>query len=153
MTVQARRIDATSPDALALLDAMVAGLAEVYGADVEDRTPRATAADFSPPGGAYVALYEDGRPVGGGGLKRLAPDLGELKRMYVVPVARGRGLARVLLAALEDAARDLGYARLRLDTGPHNVEAQRLYDTSGYARIPDYNGNGLAVYWAEKKLR
>ena len=153
MAVSARRIDAASPDAVALVRAMVAEITGHYGPLLESRTPSATPEDLSPPGGCFVALYEDRRALAGGGVKRLSDDTGEIKRMYVVPEARGRGLSRALLAALEEAARDLGYARVRLDTGSSQVEARRLYESSGYAEIPDYNGNAYAVYWAEKKLR
>jgi GNAT superfamily N-acetyltransferase len=57
----------------------------------------------------------------------------EIKRMYVAPEARGRGVARALLAALEQAARDRGYDVLRLETGLSQPEASALYTSSGYA--------------------
>jgi GNAT superfamily N-acetyltransferase len=72
--------------------------------------------------------------------------------MYVAPQARGQGVARVLLTALEDAARELGYAKVRLDTGPEQPHARRLYESAGYVEIADYNGNPHAGYWAEKPL-
>jgi GNAT superfamily N-acetyltransferase len=72
--------------------------------------------------------------------------------MYVVPEARGRGAARELLGALEDAARALGYARVRLDSGPGQPHARTLYESAGYQEIADYNGNPFAAYWAEKTL-
>ena len=72
--------------------------------------------------------------------------------MYVMPERRGEGLARMLLTALEDAARDLGYVRVRLDTGRHQHAALRLYPSAGYLEIDDYNGNPYASYWAEKRL-
>jgi GNAT superfamily N-acetyltransferase len=153
MSIEVRRIDSASPDALALVEAMLAELSTHYGPwDPSVSTPSATPEDLAPPGGAFVALYEDGRAVAGGGVKRLAAGMGEIKRMYVVPEARGRGLARVLLGALEDAARELGYARVRLDTGRFQPKAERLYRTSGYREIPDYNDNAYASYWGEKAL-
>jgi GNAT superfamily N-acetyltransferase len=85
-------------------------------------------------------------------VKTLGPGLGEIKRMYVAPHVRGRGLARRLLAALEDAAWRLGHDRVRLDTGPAQAHAKALYESAGYVEIPDYNGNPHASYWAEKKL-
>jgi GNAT superfamily N-acetyltransferase len=69
-----------------------------------------------------------------------------------VPHARSRGLARALLAALEAAARDLGYERVRLDTGARQPHARALYEAEGYRSIPDYNGNPYAAFWAEKRL-
>ncbi|HVL96633.1 MAG TPA: GNAT family N-acetyltransferase [Solirubrobacteraceae bacterium] len=148
-----RRIPADSPTALALVDAMVAEVAVGY--DVPDLSggPSASPEDFSPPGGCFVALYDEaGRAVAGGGVKRLGPDVAELKRMYVVPDRRGSGLGRALLAALEDAARDLGYARVRLDTGPQQPEAEALYRASGYREIGNYNANPWASFWGEKVL-
>ena len=69
-----------------------------------------------------------------------------------MPEARSRGHARRLLAALEDAARDLGYEIARLDTGPKQPHAQALYESAGYRSIPSYNGNEVATYLGEKVL-
>jgi len=67
-----------------------------------------------------------------GGLRLVAADVGELKRMYVVPTARRRGIARALLHHLEDGARLLGASRLRLETGLNQPEAIALYESAGY---------------------
>jgi GNAT superfamily N-acetyltransferase len=72
--------------------------------------------------------------------------------MYVVPEARGRGLARRLLEALEDAARATGHRVARLDTGARQPHARALYESAGYRAIGDYNGNPYAVFWGEKAL-
>jgi GNAT superfamily N-acetyltransferase len=114
--------------------------------------PTATAADFSPPGGNFLVAYLDGEPVACGGLKRLGPGTVEIKRVYVRPDVRGRGVSRALLAGLEDAARDAGYAVIRLDTGNNQPEALKLFQTSGYEAIGDYNDNPWASYWFEKRL-
>jgi GNAT superfamily N-acetyltransferase len=148
--MEVRHIPADSAEAIALCEAMIASVMELYS-DLGPG-PSAAPADFSPPGGVFVALYEDERAVAGGGVKRLDDETCEIKRMYVVPEARGRGLARVLLAALEDAARGLGYTRVRLDTGRHQHAALRLYPSAGYLEIDDYNDNPYASYWGEKRL-
>jgi GNAT superfamily N-acetyltransferase len=135
-----------------LIEAMIAELEQFYGRIDRAGMPSATAADFAPPGGRFLVLYEGLEAVACGGVKRLEDGLGEIKRMYVIPHARGRGVGRVLLVALEDAARDLGYARVRLDTGPRQPHARALYESAGYAEIPDYNDNPAASYWAEKRL-
>jgi GNAT superfamily N-acetyltransferase len=70
----------------------------------------------------------------------------------VVPAARGRGVARELLGGLEDAARELGYAVARLDTGPYQPQAQRLYERAGYEPIGNFNENPFASFWGEKAL-
>jgi GNAT superfamily N-acetyltransferase len=114
--------------------------------------PTATAADFSPPGGNFLVAYLDGEPVACGGLKRLGPGTVEIKRVYVRPDVRGRGVSRALLTALEDASREAGYEVIRLDTGNNQPEALKLFQTSGYEPIPDYNDNPWASYWFEKRL-
>ena len=79
--------------------------------------------------------------------------MAEIKRMYVVPEARGRGLGRRLLEALEETARELGYARIRLDTGARQPHARAMYEAAGYHPIENYNGNAQASFWGEKVLR
>jgi GNAT superfamily N-acetyltransferase len=73
--------------------------------------------------------------------------------MFVAPQARGQGVARALLGALEAAARELGYAVARLDTGPDQPHARALYESSGYVEIDNFNANPVATYFAEKPLR
>ena len=72
--------------------------------------------------------------------------------MYVVPEARGRGVAKELLGALEDEARALGYSAARLDTGPQQPHAERMYRAAGYAPIENFNANPFASFWGEKPL-
>ena len=151
--MEIRSVPADRSPAPELLEAMVAETSSHYGARIDQEgMPSGDPAVFSPPGGAFIVIYEDGRPVAGGGVKRLADGIGEIKRMYVVPEARGRGVARRLLTALEDAARELGYARVRLDTGREQPHARALYESAGYREIPDYNDNPFASYWGEKTL-
>lgn len=114
--------------------------------------PKAGPEELSPPGGAFLVGLLDGRAVCCGGVKRLPDGACEIKRMYVAPEARGRGVARALLHALEDEARRLGYAVARLDTGPQQPHARRLYESEGYAEIANFNGNPVATYFAEKRL-
>ena len=132
---------------------MIDELVPLYGRIDVPGAPTATPAEMSPPTGAFLLGYEAGRPVCCGGVKRL-PDDGacEIKRMYVVPGARGRGVARLLLAALEDAARALGYRVARLDTGPAQPHAQHLYESAGYRPIANFNHNPFASFWGEKAL-
>jgi GNAT superfamily N-acetyltransferase len=104
------------------------------------------------PDGAFLVGWEGERAVAIGGLRRLEDGVCEIKRMYVVPGARSRGAGRALLAALEQHARELGYERARLDAGPAQVHSQELFQQTGYAEIPRYNANHIAVYFAEKRL-
>ncbi len=149
-TVDVRSEPADGPVARGLVAAMEAEILDLYGPAEMPTT--AHPEELTPPDGAFVVLYEAGSPVAGGGVKRLDDEVGEIKRMYVVPAARSRGHARRLLAALEDAARELGYRRARLDTGPSQPHSLALYESAGYVAIPDYNGNVVATYWGEKRL-
>jgi GNAT superfamily N-acetyltransferase len=149
--IEFRREPAGSPAARTLLKAMEQEMLELYAMS-EMPTP-ATIEDLEPAsGGAYVVGWEDDRAVAGGALKRIGPGVAEIKRMYVLPDSRSRGLARRLLAALEDAARELGYERVRLDTGPSQPHARALYESAGYQTVPDYNDNPYAAYHGEKSL-
>ncbi|UNO41552.1 GNAT family N-acetyltransferase [Streptomyces sp. MST-110588] len=103
---------------------------------------------FAPPRGAYLIAYEDGRPLASGGWR--AQERGELgyadgdaevKRMFVVPQARGRGLARRILAALEADARAAGRTRMVLETGYKQPEAFALYSSCGYRVVEKFGFN------------
>lgn len=145
--------DPTDRPARDLIAAMVDEMSELYGRRLDaPGAPRADPEDLRPPHGACVVGWSGERAVAVGVVKRLDGGTAEIKRMFVAPAERGRGVAAGLLAALEDAARALGYARVRLDTGPRQPHARALYDRAGYREIPDYNGNHAASYWAEKDL-
>jgi len=102
-----------------------------------DETP-VDPAEFAVPGGRFLVGFLDGEPVACGGIRVTGPDVAELKRMYVDPAQRGRGFARLLLAALEEAARGLGCTRVQLETGDRQPEAIALYESAGYTRITDF---------------
>jgi len=135
-----------------LLAAFEVEIAELY--EDWDRAvgPSASPAELSAPHGAFLLVSLDGTGVGCGGVKRLSDGVAEIKRMFVDPEVRGRGVARRLLGALESAARELGYTTVRLDTGRFQPDAHHLYSTAGYRAIPDYNGNPYASFWFEKAL-
>ena len=136
-----------------LIAAMVAEMAVLYGRIDVPGMPSATPADFAPPRGTFLVGFDAaGSPVCAGGVKPLDDDAAEIKRMYVAPAARGRGHARELLRALEDAARDLGNGVVRLDTGPRQPHAQAMYESAGYRPIGNFNANPVASFWGEKRL-
>ena len=152
ITVRAEAAD--SLIAVRLVDAMVTEMDQLYGqAPGGGVGSGASPSDFTPPTGAFLVIYAAGKPVAGGGLKRDDDGVAEIKRMYVVPEARRQGLGRRLLEALEDRARELGYARIRLDTGDRQPHAQAMYQRAGYHPIGNYNGNSMASFWGEKILR
>jgi putative acetyltransferase len=88
--------------------------------------------------GAFLIGYLQGEPVACGAIRCLAADVAEIKRMYVVPAARGRGFSTSMLAALEENGRQLGMRRLVLETGPRQLEALALYRRAGYVSIPRF---------------
>jgi GNAT superfamily N-acetyltransferase len=143
---------ADSPAGRALLVAYIADATTRIGEWDETRTPPASAEAMAPPGGAFLVAYLAGEPVGCAGLVHLDENAGEVKRMYVAPAARRRGLARALLARLEEAALAAGYARVRLDTSAGQPEARALYEAMGYRHIEAYNDNQYAAHWFEKEL-
>ncbi|KDP90263.1 MULTISPECIES: GNAT family N-acetyltransferase [Clavibacter] len=133
------RVDWDDVDATLLRAAQRAELDLRYGGDTEPGT-KPTAADMAV---FLVARDPDGRAVGCGGI-RLLGDRGdgipwaELKRMYVVPAARGTGVATALLRALEETARELGVVDLVLETGPEQPDAMRFYAREGWTEIPRF---------------
>ncbi|MGX6447454.1 GNAT family N-acetyltransferase [Patulibacter sp. S7RM1-6] len=143
---------ADAPESLALQEAFVAELAERYPERGDLRPPIVRADEVAPPAGAWVVARLDGRAVACGGLRPLADGIVEVKRLYVAPAARGRGLSRRLMEHLHERARAAGYRTVRLDTGDRQEEAQALYRSLGYREIPDYNGNRLATLWFERAL-
>jgi GNAT superfamily N-acetyltransferase len=152
--VEFRVVPADSGSGGELLAAMRAEIAAIYaGLDLDGpEMPRAGAKELGPPGGTFLIGTRDGEPVCCGGVKRLDERTCEIKRMYVAPQARGQGVARALLGALEKAARGLGYAVVRLDTGPDQPHARALYESAGYVEIENFNDNPVATYFAEKPL-
>ncbi len=111
-----------------------------------DATP-VDPAQFTAPNGAFLVAYVDGVPLACGGWRVNGADA-EIKRMFVVPAGRGRGLARRILAALEASIRDAGIDRAILETGTKQPEAIALYTSSGYTGIPGYG-----IYAAEDDCR
>lgn len=139
-SITTKRVPVDSPEALAMQTAMAIEVAALYD---DDSPPNPLDADEVAPGhGIFRVIEEDGRIVGCGAL-RLLPELvladaAELKRMYVVPEARGRGVARVMRGALEVEARRLGVARIVLETGDRQPEAIALYTRAGFEIIPRF---------------
>jgi len=122
------RRPARDPAVVALATAQQAELAAAEG---EDWIEFALHGDLD-----YLLGTVDAVPVACGALQSLGDGVGEIKRMYVVPGRRGRGLSRQILTALEELARDKGFRELRLETGPHLLAAVGLYTGGGYRPIP-----------------
>ncbi|GAA2224547.1 GNAT family N-acetyltransferase [Micromonospora olivasterospora] len=134
--IRAARFD--SPEAQRLIRAALVDLGERYGGS-GDETP-VDATEFEPPHGAFLIAHVDGEPVGCGGWRSHGDDgdTAEVKRMYTTPAARGRGVARAVLAAVERSAREQGRKRIVLECGDRQPEAIAMYAAAGYERIPNF---------------
>jgi ribosomal protein S18 acetylase RimI-like enzyme len=139
------------PDVVALTDDVQAHYRQLYCGPGDESLVEV--ADFEAPTGYFVVGYVDGVPVAMGGWRRLgerpglpSPNAAEIKRMYVSPCARGRGLARIVLAELETTARAAGLDWLVLETGRPQTSAIGLYRSSGYR---DIEGTAYGHYVGE----
>ena len=152
MAFEFRRSRSDEPPGRELLGELI----DLFNAQYPGRAARpgsvTTPDEMVAPDGAFLVGYEDGRPIAIGGVRRLEDATCEIKRMYVVPDARSRGAGRALLAALEDAARELGYERVRLDSGPAQQHSRALFADAGYIEIAPYNDNHIPDYFADKPL-
>ena len=134
-TIDIRRSTLASSDAVRLITALNAELTATFpepgathfslsSTQVEDRD------------GAFVVAYLEGAAVGCGAVRRLNERTAELKRMYVEPSARGQGIGRAIVEALEREADRIGVTQVVLETGTRLAPAIRLYESLGYSRIP-----------------
>ena len=134
-TIHIRRSTLASPDAGELIAALNAELTTTF--------PEPGASHFSlsdaqviPGDGAFLVAYLDDAVVGCGAVRRLDETTAEIKRMYVNPSVRGRGIGRALVEALEREARLIGVTKIVLETGTRLASAIKLYEAMGYAHIP-----------------
>jgi GNAT superfamily N-acetyltransferase len=142
--IELRREPADGPAARALWDEYMALTRERLGDDFQPTVDIfATPEDLD----VWLVLYEDGRPVGCGGLRG-----DEIKRMFVTAAARGRGHGRRLLAELEAIAAASGHRRIRLLTTEALVEARALYESAGYVETSRFRIEDRTDYWLEKNL-
>ena len=141
------REDLDSPVALTLIDALDTELFALYPEPGANHF-ELDAQEVEGPNGAFLVAYVDGRPVGCGAVRCIGEGAAEVKRMYVRPDARSRGLGRALLGELESIARELGAERLVLETGGRQDEAMALYRGAGFApieRFGRYSGSPLSL--------
>jgi GNAT superfamily N-acetyltransferase len=144
--VEIRAVDYASPDAASLIDAANIDLATRYRAQLADLGGPNTSglqngpSQFIPPQGSFFVAFLNGRPVGCGGWVSYGTsgEVGELKKLYVLPEARKCGIARRILAASEGSARENGRLRMILEVGTRQPEALALYESRGYVLIENY---------------
>jgi GNAT superfamily N-acetyltransferase len=134
--IKMRRVRLGDPEAAPLLAGLTDEYDERYGENGE--MTKASEDEFEPPSGLFIVLMDGATTASGGGFRRHDATTCEVKRMWTHPNYRRRGLAVHVLGALEDFARQAGYARLVLETGPRQPEAEALYVRMGYNRIAVY---------------
>lgn len=148
---QAELTDPISTQLISALNAELDGIYPEAGANHF----RLDAQDVTAGNGIFLVAFANQEPAGCGAIRRLDETAAEVKRMYVVPAFRGRGVAKQILAALERAALELGCTRLVLEAGNRQTDAMRLYESAGFAVIPpfgEYVDSPLSVCMA-KDLR
>jgi GNAT superfamily N-acetyltransferase len=146
-----RRGELRSPVAMALIGALNDELSKRYP-EAGATHFRLDADEVTDGRGAFLIAWTSGRPVGCGAIRRLDAATAEIKRMYVEQPARGSGVGRALLTALEAEARSLAVRRIVLETGERQLEALALYSSAGFARIPrfgEYAPSELSVCMAK----
>lgn len=147
-------LDPRDPRAAVALRSYMTEVLKVCGMNGESLTHAVSdVGDYCPPDGAFLVVLQETEVVACAGLRRLHPEIGEIKRMWVSPAVRGRGIGAALLAALEQRARHLGFEEVRLDTNASLTAALALYTRHGYEPIADYNGNPDATHFFAKRLR
>lgn len=136
MTIRVEQRNPQESICVALIMELSAELGAMYG---NDGSGAFVPADVNGPRGAFVVAWLDGLPVGCGALRPTEKDdTAEVKRMYVRPVVRGRGVSRKILTYLESLAADFGYTTIILETGVHQPQAIGLYENSGYVQMACY---------------
>ena len=134
--MEIRRVRFSDPEVGSLLVGLSNEYDARYGENIE--MTRASEAEFDPPAGLFVVLMDGPTTAAGGGFRRFNDSTCEVKRMWTSPLHRRRGLANRVLQSLEDAAWEVGYAYLILETGTRQPEAEALYADRGYSRIEAY---------------
>jgi DNA-binding MarR family transcriptional regulator/GNAT superfamily N-acetyltransferase len=152
--VELRETDPDHPDARRCIQAYYTELAQRSNGRFDPRTSLpADRHELMPPNGAFLVAYLYGEPVGCGGVKRPPGErAADIKRMWVARQARGLGVGRRLLEALEARARNSGATHARLETNRVLDEALGMYRSAGYVEVPAFNDEPFGDHWFEKRL-
>ena len=152
MSIEIRELDPSSAEGTALVNDLDEYLLELYP---EESNYLDSVEELSKPHVHFLGAFEDEHTLGCGAVKLLDAGYGEIKRVYVKSCARGKGVGRRILLALENIAADAGYSVLRLETGIYQPEAVRLFEASGYTTIDhfgDYPSDDPLSIFLEKKI-
>jgi GNAT superfamily N-acetyltransferase len=149
--VSIRRADLSSEAAIKLISGLNRELSQRYPEDGANHF-RLDAEEVDEGRGTFLIAHAGAEPLGCGAVRRIGAGVAEIKRMYVTPHARGQGLGRKILVALQEEARGLGATRILLETGDSQPEAIALYSRAGFVRIPpfgEYVDSPLSVCMAK----
>lgn len=139
---------ADSPAAVAMQQAFFADIASRYPGWHPGSSEPVEPSELE----VWLVAYRDGQPVGCGGLQRLDDETAEVRRIYLADEARGHGIGRRLLEALEQHARDRGYKCVRLTTGDAQPEALGLFRSAGYEEIAPFTDGAFTRHWMERAV-
>jgi len=152
-TIEIREVDPRQRDARRCVRAYFAELDRRSDAGFDPAAGiSAEPEELTPPAGTFLVAYARDEAVGCGAVKHRRGAPAEIKRMWVADAARGRGIARRLLAELEERAARAGATVARLETNRALVEAIALYRSAGYAEVAPFNDEPFAHHWFEKRL-
>lgn len=131
-----RQVTWSNPVGADLRAAQQAELDARFGTTDHEPGPPPSEADTA----VFVVAYEkcSGQPLGCGGLRMLNSETAEIKRLYVVPYARGSGVASSILAALEAHAHAYGFTIITAEAGSVQADGRSFYERSGFAAIPNF---------------
>jgi GNAT superfamily N-acetyltransferase len=146
------RIFPDDPEVVPLFDAFIRETDGPLGIDLEAEIAAGPPIELAGPDGVLLLVRVDGEPAGLGGVRHLDTEIAEVKSMYLSPTHRGKALAPLLLAELEEIARRRGCRAVRLDTSDYLEDALALYRRAGYREVPAYNENAKANLWFERQL-
>jgi putative acetyltransferase len=155
LDIDIRRTDILSPTAEELIRQLNVELQARYPEDGANFL-RLEAHEVREGHGGFFVAYANEAPIGCGAIRRIDRAVAEIKRMYVAPEARGRGVGGRIVAALEAEAVRLGFSRLVLETGPRQPEAIAIYRRAGFSEIPlfgEYVGATFSVCMAKDLIR
>jgi GNAT superfamily N-acetyltransferase len=141
----------SSHGALSVYYASIDELNRRYGGSDEDKLLHVE--ELLPPSGTFVVARLDGHPIGGVGLRTISvPELrlGEIKRLWVRPDQRRHGVGALLMSAVEERAREIGYLQLYLESGYAQPEALELYRTHGWDSVEEYPPGAHSYHLASR---
>ncbi len=144
--------DPTSVEAQRCLEVYFAELAERYGGFDPAVSRPLSAEQMTPPAGLLLLAYEGEWAVGCGALRFSSGVVAAIKRVWVAPALRGRGLGRRMLTELESHARSRGIRSLQLETKDELFEALAMYRSSGYQEVAPFNDEFYADRWFQENL-